>query len=157
MNERRIHQVFELGVVLKGANAALECAGGLALALVNTDTIVSLIRRLAQDELIENPHDFIASHLMQFAGNFSVSNRNFYAFYLFSHGIVKLCLVVGLLKNRLWAYPASLVVLSLFIVYQIYRFSYTHSLGLIALTVFDLIVVGLIWHEYGVRRRARFS
>jgi uncharacterized membrane protein len=51
------------------------------------------------------------------------------------------------------AYPASLVALALFIAYQIYRFSYTQSAGLIALTVFDVIVMGLIWHEYRLVRR----
>jgi uncharacterized membrane protein len=53
-----------------------------------------------------------------------------------------------LLRNKLWAYPASLVILSLFIAYQVYRFSYTHSVGLVVLTAFDLIVMVLIWHEY---------
>jgi hypothetical protein len=41
----------------------------------------------------------------------------------------------------------------LFIVYQLYRFSYTHGFGLIVLTVFDVFVIGLIWHEYRLVRR----
>ena len=83
---------------------------------------------------------------------FSVQTQDFYAFYLLSHGVVKLALVVGLLMNRLWAYPASLGVMTLFIAYQLYRFSYTHGVGLIALTVFDLFVIALIWHEYRLIR-----
>jgi uncharacterized membrane protein len=43
--------------------------------------------------------------------------------------------------------------LGLFIVYQLYRFSYTHGIGLIALTAFDIFVMCLIWHEYGLVRR----
>jgi len=58
-----------------------------------------------------------------------------------------------LLRNKLWAYPVSLVVLGLFIVYQLYRFSYTHGFGLIVLTVFDVFVMGLIWREYRLVRR----
>jgi uncharacterized membrane protein len=38
-------------------------------------------------------------------------------------------------------------------VYQLYRFSYTHGVGLIALTVFDILVMGLVWHEYSLMRR----
>ncbi len=148
MNEHRIHQIFQISVLLKGAHALVECLGGLMLALVSTSTIVSLVNRLTQEELIEDPHDFIASHLMSMASNFTVSTQHFYAFYLLSHGLVKIALVAGLLGNKLWAYPASLVILSLFIAYQIYRFSYTHSAGLVVLTVFDLIVMVLIWHEY---------
>lgn len=37
--------------------------------------------------------------------------------------------------------------------YQIYRFYDTQSLDLIVLTVFDLFVMVLIWHEYGLMRR----
>src|SRR6202171_5150876 len=148
MNERRVHQIFEISVLLKGSHALIECIGGLALIFVSTSTIRGLVNALTQDELIEDPNDFVAGHLLTFAQNFTVSTQHFYAFYLLTHGIVKVFLVVGLRRKRLWAYPVSLVVLGLFIAYQLYRFSYTHGVGLIILTVFDVIVMGLIWHEY---------
>ena len=153
MNEHRIHQIFKVSVLLKGAHALIECVGGLAIALISTTTIAALVNRLTQEELIEDPNDFVATHLLTMAQNFSVSTQHFYAFYLVSHGIVKLFLVVGLLRGKMWAYPTSLVVLGLFIVYQLYRFSYTHAAGLIVLTLFDLLVMGLIWHEYRLVRR----
>ncbi len=153
MNEKRIHQIFEISVLLKGAHALIECIGGVALAVVSTDTIRGLVNSATQDELIEDPKDFLASHLLAFAHDFTVSTQNFYAFYLLSHGVVKLALVIGLLRNKLWAYPASLVALGLFILYQLYRYSYTHGIGLIVLTVFDVFVMWLIWHEYRLARR----
>ena len=153
MNERRIHQLFEISVLLKGAHALIECIGGLVFAFVSTSAIASLVNSLTQDELIEDPNDFVAAHLLDLAQSFTVSTQRFYAFYLLSHGIVKVFLVIGLLRNKVWAYPVSLVVLGLFIVYQVYRFSYTHGFGLIVLTVFDVVVMGLIWHEYRLVRR----
>ena len=153
MNERRIHQIFEISILLKGAHALIECIGGLVLAFVSTDAIKGLVNALTQEELTEDPNDFVATHLLSLAQNFTVSTQRFYAFYLLSHGVIKLLLVAGLLRNKLWAYPVSLVVLGLFIVYQLYRFSYTHGVGLIVLTVFDVIVMGLIWHEYRLVRR----
>ncbi|HXO95223.1 MAG TPA: DUF2127 domain-containing protein [Chthoniobacterales bacterium] len=152
MNEKRIHQIFQVSVFIKGAFAVIECAAGVALALLSTSSIKNLVNMLTQEELIENPNDFIATHLLAAAQHFSVETKNFYAFYLFSHGIVKVLLVIGLLKNQLWSYPASLIVLGLFIVYQLYRFSYTHGVGLIVLTVFDIFVMVLIWHEYQLMR-----
>ncbi len=152
MNEQRIHRIFEVSVLLKGAHAVIECLGGLALGLVSTTSIVGWVNRLTQDELIEDPNDFIATHLLSMAQEFSVNTKDFYAFYLLSHGIVKLALVVGLLRNKLWSYPASLIVLALFIIYQIYRFYYTKSVGLVVLTVFDVFVMVLIWHEYRLMR-----
>ena len=153
MNEHRIHQIFEVSVLLKGAHALLECLSGIALTLIGTNTIANFVNAITQDELIEDPNDFIATHLLAMAHDFSVQTKNFYAFYLLSHGIVKLLLVAGLLRNKLWSYPASLIVLALFAVYQLYRFTYTHGFGLIVLTIFDVIVIVLIWHEYGLVRR----
>ena len=153
MNERRIHQIFEISVLLKGVHALIECIGGLVLAFISTSAIASLVNSLTQEELIEDPNDFVAAHLLSLAQNFTVSTQHFYAFYLLSHGLIKVFLVIGLLRNKLWAYPVSLVVLGLFIVYQLYRFSYTHGFGLIFLTVFDVFVMGLIWHEYRLVRR----
>jgi uncharacterized membrane protein len=153
MNERRIRQIFDVSILLKGAHALVECAGGLLLLVVSTQAIARLVGRLTQEELIEDPHDLIATHLLGWAQNFSVGTKTFYAVYLLAHGAVKLFLVVGLLRGRLWAYPASLAALGLFIVYQLYRYSHTGSVGLIALTVFDAFVMLLIWHEYRIVRR----
>ena len=153
MNERRIHQIFEISILLKGAHALIECVGGLLLAFIGTATITGFVKTLTQSELIEDPNDFVAQHLLGLSQTFTASTQHFYTFYLLSHGLVKVFLVAGLMRNKLWAYPASLVVLGLFMVYQLYRFSYTHSVGLIVLTVFDIVVIALIWHEYRLIRR----
>jgi uncharacterized membrane protein len=152
MNERRIHRIFEISVLLKGVHALIECIGGLLLAIVSTSAITSLVNSLTQEELIEDPNDFVAAHLLDLAQNLTVSAQHFYAFYLLSHGLIKVLLVIGLLRNKVWAYPVSLVVLGLFIAYQLYRFSHTHGFGLVVLTVFDVMVMGLIWHEYRLAR-----
>ncbi|GAC1041959.1 DUF2127 domain-containing protein [Rhizobium sp. No.120] len=152
MNERRIHQLFEISVLLKGAHALIECLGGIVLALVSTESILRLANRIAQPELLNDSHDFIATHLLGWAQDFSVGTKNFYAYYLLSHGLVKVLLVIGLLRGKMWAYPASLAALGLFIVYQLYRFTDTHGIGLIILTIFDLLVMVLIWQEYKVVR-----
>ena len=153
LEERRIHQIFQLSILLKAAHALIECGGGIALALVSTHTIVDLVNWFTQDELVEDPKDFVATHLLHWAQAFSVQTKHFYAFYLLSHGVVKLALIAGLLRDRLWAYPASLMVMGLFVVYQLYRFYHTGGAGLIVLTIFDLFVIALIWHEYRLIRR----
>src|SRR6202048_3793295 len=102
MNERRVHQIFEISVLLKGAHALIECIGGLVLAFVSTSSITGLVNTLTQEELIEDPNDFVAAHLLSLAQNFTVSTQHFYAFYLLSHGIVMIFLVLGLLRKKLW-------------------------------------------------------
>lgn len=153
MNERRIHQAFEISVLLKGAHALIETVGGLALFFIANDTILRMVRLMTQHELTEDPADFLATHALHLAQGFSIDTQRFYAVYLLSHGVVKLALVVGLLRGKLWAYPASLVVLALFIAYQLYRYSTHGGVGLIVLTLFDILVGALVWHEYRLVRR----
>lgn len=155
MNERRIHQIFEISILVKGFDALIECIGGLVLAFVSTTSIANLVNAITQEDLIEYSKDFVSTHLLGLAYTFSVSTEHFYALYLLSHGLIKLFMVAALLRNKLWAYPVSLIVLGLFIVYQLYRFSYTHGFGLLILTVFDVVVMGLIWHEYRLLRDHR--
>ena len=155
MNERRVHRIFQVSILLKGAHSLLECAGGLALVFASRSSITNLVGALTQHELGEHPDDPVAGYLLRSAQELTVGTQHFYAAYLLAHGLIKVCLVAALLRNWLWAYPASLFVLGLFIVYQLYRFSWTHGIGLIVLSVFDLFVLALIWHEYRqVRRQA---
>ena len=77
------------------------------------------------------------------------------AIYLLVHGAVKSLLVWALLARILVAYPLSIVIFAGFIGYQLYRYSFTHGIGLLALSAFDLIVVGIIWLEYRAISRSR--
>jgi uncharacterized membrane protein len=153
VQERRIHQVFAVSVSLKGLHALFEIAAGLALYFTSTATILGWIGRYTTDELSEDPNDWVATHLLRFGQTFSVQEHDFFAFYLLSHGIVKIILVYGLLKEKLWAYPASFVVFGAFIVYQLYRYSFTHDIALILLSIFDLFVIYLAVHEYRLLRK----
>ena len=66
---------------------------------------------------------------------------------------MKVVLVVALLLNKQWAYPSMIIVLLIFIGYQLYRIALNPSAGLLALTVFDALIVVLTWREYRRQRR----
>jgi len=155
IGDKQLHAAFEIGVILKGLNALAELVGGLALWFASIDLIRGVVGALVRSELIADPHDRIANYLLHAAQGVSMGGKNFAAFYLLTHGVVKLILVAGLLRNKMWAYPASLAVLGLFIAYQLYRLSFAFSLGLIVLTVFDAVIIVLIWREYRFVERTR--
>jgi uncharacterized membrane protein len=152
--EKGIRTIFHISIILKGLHAVLEIIGGTLLFFITTDLVVFVVKIFTLAELTEDPSDFIANYLRQSAEAFTIGGKTFAALYLLSHGIVKLFLVVALLKNKLWAYPASFFVFGAFIVYQLYRFTHTHSWVLIALSVFDAVVLWLIWHEYTIVKSA---
>lgn len=153
MNEQRIHQVFQISVILKGLHALIECLGGILFYFLSTNTILHWVNLLTLNELVEDPRDFVATHLLGAAQQLTGATQSFYAFYLLSHGLIKVLLVAGLLREKLLAYPLSLASLAAFIAYQLYRYSYTHSVGLLILTVFDVVVIVLVWHEWRVLRK----
>lgn len=152
IEEKNIHRLFEISVLIKGAHALIEIIGGLFLYAVSPSTITAITLWFVRGESLEDPHDTVSNYFLHAAQHVSVGGKSFAAFYLLSHGLLKIVLVAGLLRNKYWAYPASLVVLGLFIVYQVYRYTFTHSPWLIALTVFDVVVLWLIWHEYRLVR-----
>ena len=107
MREKYVHQLFVVSVGLKGFYALLEIAAGIALQMVSTEAIVSYLRRLGHHGHLADPHDWIGNGAMALARSFSVETQHFYAFYLVTHGVLKLAIVVGLLREKLWSYPAA--------------------------------------------------
>ena len=141
--QRHLHRVFQISVLLKGAHALLEIAGGFALGLFSTDTILKMLYRIGHDDW--------------FTKTFSSNEHQYYVFYLLSHGAANLAIVIGLLREKLWAYPATFAVLSLFIAYQMHRFYYVRDPGLVILSLLDLIVMALAWNEYRQVKRGLFA
>jgi uncharacterized membrane protein len=138
-------------------NGAVELVGGLLLLLVTPERIRALAASWTHEELSEDPRDVVARYLLHTANGLTGHAVLFGAVYLLAHGIVKVVLVVALLLNKLWAYPAMIVVLLLFISYQLYRIALHPTAGLIGLTVFDVLIVALTWREYRQVRRVRHS
>jgi uncharacterized membrane protein len=153
LSERNIHLVFEVSLWLKGVFAFFEILGGIFTYFVPKQLLLGFVRWVTKDEFAEDPHDVVANFMLHTVQHLSVGTQTFAAIYLIAHGVIKLWLIVGLLRKRLWYYPVAIVVFGLFIVYQLYRYSFTHSIWLLFLTALDIIVIVLTWHEYGYLRR----
>lgn len=146
--EKYLHLAFEITLILKGIFALLEILGGILAYFITQQFLLRLVVAITQDELTEDPRDFVARYLLQSAQGFSISSQHFTSLYLLSHGIIKIFLVAGLLREKFWFYPLAIIVFVLFILYQFFRFSVTHSFWLLAITLLDIIVIWLTWHEY---------
>jgi uncharacterized membrane protein len=149
---------FDVGIFFKGLDGVLEIVGGLLLFLVKPETISRIISALTQHELSEDSHDLVARALVRLADQVSADSQMFAGVYLLSHGVIKVFLVEALLRGRLWAYPTAIVFFALFIAYQMYRYYLGSTVGMIALSLLDLVVIALTWLEYrrlkGVHRQA---
>ena len=151
----RWDRVFEIGIVAKGLNGAAEVVGGALLLVLTPAQVQTLAVSWTRGELSEDPRDFIATHVLHTANGLTGAAVLFGAVYLLAHGLVKVVLVAALLLNKLWAYPAMIVVLLAFIAYQLYRIALDPTAGLIGLTLFDAAIVALTWREFRQQRRRR--
>jgi uncharacterized membrane protein len=150
---KNIHTLFLVSVWIKGIAGLLEMLTGVVCFFVKPETLMSLIIRVTAPELTEDRDDWIAALISRAIRSLSHDSMLFAAAYLILHGLIKLLLVAGLLRGRLWTFPLSLGFLGAFIVYQAYRYTHTHALSLILLTVVDLAVMFLVWREYAARRQ----
>jgi uncharacterized membrane protein len=141
------HEAFELGIGLKIVFAVFEILSSILILLVKPNQLNQLINVLTANELKFDPHDFIANQLIAIGHQFA-STQWFAAIYLFSHGVIKVFLLISLWQKRLWAYPLAVVVFSGFALYQTYQFILTHSIFMVMLTILDIIVIALTWVEY---------
>ena len=153
--EKNIHLVFEVILWLKGAFALSETVAGVAAFFVTKQFLLGLVDWVTRHEFAQDPHDLIANLLLHSVQNLSISAQSFAALYLLAHGVVKLWLIIGLLRERLWYYPTAMVIFGLFIGYQLYRYTFTHSVWLLLITVLDIAMIWLTWHEYRYLRRHR--
>lgn len=152
LQEKYVHLAFETALVLKGVFAVAEVLAGIGAWFVTRQFLFALVERITREELLEDPRDLIANYLFQSSQHFSVGTRHFTAVYLLSHGLIKLWLIIGLLRQRLWYYPVAMAIFGLFIAYQVYRYSLTHSLWLLFITGVDVVVIILTWHEFRYSR-----
>jgi len=151
-HRKLLDRTFYVSLILKGINGLLELLGGTLLVLVDPTRIKALVGALTQQELSEDPQDFIARSLVNLSKDLDVSTTLFVAIYLLIHGLVKAVLVWAVLRDRLWAYPWLIAFLVAFILYQIYELSIGFGWGLFALTAFDVFIVALTWREYRLHR-----
>ena len=149
-----VHLLFDISVITKGIDGAIEIIGGALLFFVSPDQLRHIARILTLHELTEDPHDIVANYLLHTSQRLSSSVTTFGAVYLLWHGVVKVGLVTALLRRQRWAYPAAIVAFLLFLLYQLSRYAHTHSPELLVLSALDVLVIGLTWFEY---RRLRAS
>jgi uncharacterized membrane protein len=150
-----LDRTFEVGIILKGLDGLAETIGGVLLLFVSPASISRIAKAVTQHELSEDPHDWISIHLLHYAHGLTNATVMYAAIYLLAHGVVKIVLVGALLRNQMWAYPALIVVLIAFIVYQLYLIAIRPTGGLIALTTFDVAITALTWREWRKQRVLR--
>ena len=142
-----LDRVFDAMIGLKGLNGVLELLGGLALLIIDIEHL-RMLRWVSVHAFVSHPDSAIAQWMNAFADRLGADSADFAGWYLMLHGAIKIAMVWALLKQKLWAYPWTLVVIAGFIVYQSYEIIFHFTWMMVLLTVFDLVVIWLTWREW---------
>lgn len=146
-----LDDTYEVGILIKGVDGVIEVIGGILLLIIHPSTIDRIVDHIETSRFVlhtQHHFGFIIGPILRYGNELASGHNGFAAAFLLSHGGIKIILIVALLRNKLWAYPFSLAMLGLFIVYQVYRIVVHPTFGMEFLTVVDLVIVWLIWREW---------
>ncbi|MDB5665433.1 DUF2127 domain-containing protein [Cypionkella sp.] len=145
---RVLHWLFETSLAIKGLLCSAEFLAGVGLLLTPNPLVARLLYWLTHFQIAETRTDTLAAWTQRAMEGFPTATQDFYGWYLLLHGGLKLAMVAMLWARILWAYPAAMVVLSGFVIYQLFEFLHNGSPFLLMLAFFDLMMIALVWQEY---------
>src|SRR4051812_40187709 len=106
--KKLLHDGFEVSILLKGLNGALESIGGILFLILGPMAIGQGLLFFLREELRVYRGGLFFSLLFRWAGDLAISGRIFAGLFLLSHGVIKLFLILALFKKKLWAYPLAI-------------------------------------------------
>ena len=148
MNSKLHTELFAFAMWWRIIYGTLRTLLGLGLLNLVGTPLTTLLERVMRHELMDDPGDTLFNtihHLLQLHP-FTITY--FLSAYMIFWGVTDVFLSVALLKQKLWAFPTSLALIAVFMIYEIYRFTDTHSLILLGIIGVDIFIFFAIRHEY---------
>ena len=139
---------FDIVVVLKGLNGFAELVVGTIFLMIQPGTVMEWVQWLTQSELLQDPHDLLATSLQHWASDLGHDAQIFAGLYLLAHGVVKVTIVILLLQERAWAFPLALILFAALVAFALHHLSTHWSWTLTGFIVFDLFTLWIIAKEW---------
>lgn len=146
-----VDKFFFLAIVAKALFGLAEVVAGLVLLAVGAarlDRLAVWLETTAPSGLTS----VAAQHLLTFISHTGTVAD---ALLLIGHGAIKLFLIIGILRNKLWAYLWMIVAMVIFVVTEVAQGALTGQAGMYAIAVLDVIVLVLTVIEWHRHRRGR--
>jgi uncharacterized membrane protein len=145
-----LHWLFEASLLLKGTFAAAETLFGLGLLVTPHRLVLAFWAFATHHNLTQDPNDAMALWFRHLAISFPGDLQQFYALYLLGHGALKFAMVIMLARRVPWAYPAAMLVLAGFVLYQGTEFVTQGSFILLTLAALDALMILLVYREWTI-------
>ncbi|MCR4285762.1 MAG: DUF2127 domain-containing protein [Candidatus Kaiserbacteria bacterium] len=126
---------------------------GTTLLKITGQPLSEFIFTLMSHEITGKASDSILGKLYTLFEIHDFTITYFLALYFIFWGTVDIILSLCLLHHIKRAFPIAMALIVLFILYGIFRFTYTHSLMLLTVIALDIGILYLINYEYRELRR----
>jgi len=148
--EKYLFGAFKLVLILKIFNSIWQIV--LGILILFDKNLLGKVIGIASREILEGDHLFLARHAYDILVRITPGAALFIALYFLAQGFLKIFLVAGLWKRKLWIYPVSIGIFFAFICYEMYRYvhSPSHPILMLILSCLDVVTILLIQHEYEV-------
>lgn len=146
--------IYDGGIIIKGIDGLIELVTGLLLLL--SPSLVHIVLSAVAGKAAAGHNQlyhFIGDYVARLDKELAASGLVFLIIFLITHGVVKLVLVYCLLKKIVKVYPAALAILGLFLVYQLYVFIQTPTVGMALFCLLDVAIIALVWREYKMLKK----
>ncbi|OIQ71886.1 hypothetical protein GALL_464930 [mine drainage metagenome] len=144
---RLLHDSYLVGLGVQAAIGTFQLIGAAMIQIASRTGWLTGVATWTAAALDNHPVG-VTGMVLHALHHFSTASDPFWSIYLIGHGVLNLGVVAALLAKKWWAHPVSILMLTGFIVYQLAHYMHNHSPILIALSLFDAVVIALVWREY---------
>ena len=148
LEEKVEHNLFSTVMWIRIIYGLVRVVFGLALLRIVGMSFLDILNYLLDKEIVFNTLNFIYTFTVNWLEHNPMYVTYFLASYFIFWGTLDTVLSYNLLKDKHWAFPVSLVLIVVFVIYEIFRFTHTHSLMLLWIIIFDIFLFWLIKREY---------
>lgn len=140
--------LFRAALLLKGLDGAVELLVAVVLAVGASTLVDGMVTAVLDHHLLGGPNGELATRFAAGAERLTGADRTFAVVYLALHGMIKCGLVVAMARRVRPAYPVAVVVLGIFVCYELVRAVRTGSVLLPVFAAIDVLIIVLIVREY---------
>lgn len=140
--------VFEVGMWWRIVYGILKFCFGLFLLNYIHHSFGDLFNHFFILEIKDDSKDLFIKITNLFLDRHHFVVTYFISFYFIFWGALDAFLSINILRLKIWAYPVSLFLISIFTTYEFFRFLHHKSLLLLSVILFDLFILWVINKEY---------
>jgi uncharacterized membrane protein len=141
-------RIFDVTLVIKGIAAVIDLVAATVIFTTGNEIVVRFFAKITTFATHFEGDGFASKILNYQAHALTTTDVWLITGYFAIHGIINIVIVEGIWFRRQWAYSRAMRILLFFFVYQSIRLFFVFSYWLFVITLYDLVVMLLLYNEY---------